>query len=110
MTTKKEFIKRNKRAFSNFIRRHRLEALTDVALFIIITLVIHYSFRYWANQLHFYPVKALYFSLSSWLSEQVYVQSIWFVEHVLKIPFTAVDQTRTMYFANSGYIAVNSGC
>jgi exosortase/archaeosortase family protein len=110
MTTQEGFIKRNKRAVSDFIRRHRLEALTDVALFIIITLVIHFSFRYWASQFHFYPVTELYFSLSSWLSEQVYAQSIWFVEHVLKIPFTTVDQTCTMYFANSGYIAVNSSC
>lgn len=110
MAAQEGFIEKHKRTVKEFLRRHRLDALTDVALFVFITLVIHYSFRFWANQLHFYPVKELYFGLSSWLSEQVYVQSIWFVEHVLKIPFTTVDQTRTMYFSNSGYIAVNSSC
>jgi exosortase/archaeosortase family protein len=93
-----------------FIKKHQLDALTDVALFILITLVIHYSYRFWANQLHYAPVKDLMMSGHRWLADQVYIQSIWLVDHVLGIDFTSVDQNSTLYFPNNGYIAVNRSC
>jgi exosortase/archaeosortase family protein len=94
----------------HFIRRHRLDVFTDVLLFIIITLVIHYSFRYWANQLDYAPVKAQIYNLEGRMADMVYYQSKWFVVNVLRIEITAVDQIKTMYFTNNGYIAVNRSC
>ncbi len=94
----------------HFIRRHRLDVFTDVLLFIIITLVIHYSFRYWANQLDYAPVKSQIYNLEGKMADVVYYQSKWFVVNVLRIEITAVDQIKTMYFANNGYIAVNRSC
>lgn len=102
--------KKVKPAIMRFIRENNLDSLVDVALFIIITLTIHYSYRFWANQLQYVPVADLISSGRKWLSWQVYLQSIWFVDHVLGIDFTAVDQNSTMYFANNGFIAVNSSC
>lgn len=94
----------------HFIRRYRLDVFRDVALFIIITLVIHYSFRFWANSLDYLPVKEEIYALEDWMAEIVYYPSAWFVKNVLRIDITAVDQTKTMYFANNGYIAVNRSC
>ena len=105
-----EKIINSKSAVMRFIREKNLDSLLDVALFIIITLTIHYTYRFWANQLQYVPVGDLIASGREWLSWQVYVQSIWFVEHVLGIDFTAVDQNSTMYFPNNGFIAVNRSC
>ena len=94
----------------NFIRRYNLDALADVALFILITLIIHYLYRFWAIQLRFAPVHDLMISMRDGMAGIVYKQSLWLVNHVLGIDFTAVDQTRTFYFSNSGYIAINKSC
>lgn len=105
-----EKLRKTKSASMRLIRENNLDSLLDVALFIIITLTIHYSYRFWANQLHYFPVADLIASGREWLSWQVYVQSTWFVEHVLGIDFTAVDQNSTMYFPNNGFISVNRSC
>jgi exosortase/archaeosortase family protein len=92
------------------IRRYRLDVFKDVALFILITLVIHYSYRFWAVQLDYWPSKEAIYHLEGKMAETVYYPSAWFVENVLRIEITRVDQTKTMYFTNNGYIAVNRSC
>jgi exosortase/archaeosortase family protein len=93
-----------------FIRRHRLDVFTDVIFFIIITLIIHYAYRYWANQLDYAPVKQQIYDLEGEMAELVYYPSVWFVKNILRIEITTVDQIKTMYFSNNGYIAVNRSC
>ncbi|MBE0637339.1 MAG: archaeosortase/exosortase family protein [Bacteroidales bacterium] len=99
-----------KQLVQTFIRRYRLDVFKDVALFILITLVIHYTYRYWANTLEYWPLKEAIFNLEGKMAETVYYPSAWFVGNVLQIEITAVDQNKTMYFANEGYIAVNRSC
>ncbi len=92
------------------IRRYRLDVFKDVALFILITLVIHYAYRFWAYQLDYWPAKEAVYNLEGKMAETVYYPSAWFVENVLRIEITRVDQTKTLYFTNNGYIAVNRSC
>lgn len=92
------------------IRRYRLDVFKDVALFILITLVIHYVYRFWAYQLDYWPAKEAVYNLEGKMAETVYYPSAWFVENVLRIEITRVDQTKTLYFTNNGYIAVNRSC
>ncbi|MFP4469670.1 MAG: archaeosortase/exosortase family protein [Bacteroidales bacterium] len=103
-------VNRHWSAARKFIRKHNLDALTDVTLFILITLFIHYLYRYWAIQLQFAPVRELMISMHEGMAHMVYDQSLWIVKNVLGIDFTAVDQTRIFYFSNSGYIAINKSC
>ena len=98
------------RKLKDLARRYQLDALKDVILFILITLIIHYSYRFWANQLHFAPIRDWMVAMREWMSLQVYEQSLWIVRHLTGIEFTAVDQNTTFYFANNGYIAVNQSC
>lgn len=94
----------------DFIRRYRLNVFREVALFIIITLVIHFSYRFWANKLDYWPVKESIYNLEGQMAKLVYYPSAWFVENLLRIEITTVNQTKTMYFSNNGYIAVNRSC
>jgi len=93
--------------FRTFIKKRKLEPLVDVALFVIITLTIHFSYRYWATQ-HYFPIGDLMGALHEHLANRVFIESSWFIQHVLGMEITIVD--RTMYWANQGYIAINLGC
>jgi len=91
-------------------KKYKLAALADVALFILITVVIHFSWRFWANTLNYWPVQQFMSDAQAWLSTIVFDQSIWFIRHVLQIPITTIEETNTMYFANKGYMAINQSC
>ncbi len=93
-----------------FIEKYRLYALREVLLFMIITVVIHYSFRYWANELHFEPVREDVRIVQGWLIDDVYVKSKWVVSNVLNIPIITDDENKVIYFNNNGYIGVSGGC
>ena len=95
---------------NHFIREHHLQSLKDVALFIIITLIIHYSWRFWANQLHFAPIHDLMYNLEYRMAGIVYRQSTWAIQHLLGIHVTLFDDIRKMVFDNQGYMSINRSC
>jgi len=93
--------------FKDFVKKNKLDPMVDVAIFIIITLVIHFSYRFWATQAY-YPITDLMNGMHDFLANRVFIESSWFVQHVLGMDITIVD--RTMYWPNNGYIAINYGC
>ena len=91
------------------IKKYKLYVLKDVIIFIIITLTVHYSYRFWANTAHYWPIEKqmnLAHDKASWI---VFNQSVWFIDHVLRIPITT-DDKRTILFENNGFIAINQSC
>jgi exosortase/archaeosortase family protein len=90
------------------IKKYKLYVLKDVALFIMITLVIHYSFRFWANQTHYWPIEQSMWKANDVMSQIVFNQSVWLVDNILRIPITTED--RTLLFENTGFITINHGC
>ena len=91
------------------IKKYKLDVLKDVIIFIIITLTIHYSYRFWANSAHYRPIESQMNRAHEEASQIVFNQSVWLIDHVLNIPVTT-DENRTIYFQNSGFIAINHGC
>jgi len=98
------------KTIQNFIKKHQLESLKDVALFIIITLVIHFLWRYWANQLHYVPINDFMSDAQAWMANGVYRQSVWFVQHILGIELSLVRESNSMYFSNESYMYINRSC
>lgn len=94
--------------FKAFVKEKKLQPLVDVAIFITLTLVIHYSYRYWANELHYAPVTNAIEAMHDYLSQRVFIESSWFVQNILGMEITTLN--RTMYWGNEGYIAINHGC
>ena len=91
-----------------FIKKNKLDVLKGIFLFAVITLVIHYSYRFWARQ-DYWPVAAAMHTAHDRMSDLVYGQSTWFIEHILPIPITK-DDNRVMRFENGGYIGINESC
>ena len=94
----------------NIIKKYRLNALREVVLFMIITMVIHFSFRYWAYEMKFWPVQEEISIARNWMADKVYSQSKWIDENILRINLTPDDETRVLYFRNNSYVGVNKSC
>jgi len=89
------------------LKPFKLHPLLDVFLFIVLTLFIHFTYRYWAT-IEYFPLGSLMIVLHDFLSDQVFHQSVWFIQDILGMDITTSNQT--MYWPNQGYIAINHGC
>ncbi len=89
------------------LQAYKLHPLLDVFLFITLTLIIHFSYRYWAT-LNYFPLKGLMYVLHDFFANQLFNQSAWFIQHVLGMDITIIKHT--MYWPNHGYIAISHGC
>ena len=100
---------------NNFIRKlddlllkYKLMPLKGVGIFILITIFIHFGWRFWARQLHYAPIEDAMSNAGLFMANIVFQQSSWFVENILGMDITTT--AKTMYFPNNGYIAINSSC
>lgn len=94
---------------SKSIKKYRLYVLRDVIIFMIITLAIHFAYRYWANTLHYFPVENTMNQAHEKMAQLVFNQSTWLIDHVLTIPIST-GPNRFIYFKNDGFIAINQSC
>ena len=94
---------------SKSIKKYRLDVLKDVIIFVIITLTVHYSYRYWANSANYRPISQQMHWAHDNASRIVFDQGSWIIRNILNIPFIT-DENQTMYFQNNGFIAINESC
>jgi exosortase/archaeosortase family protein len=92
----------------NFFTAPGYKQIRDVFWFAVITLAIHYSYRFWANSLDFWPIQAWMTALHHAMTGWVYVQSTWVDQYILRIPMEL--SAPSMYFENGCYITINSSC
>lgn len=92
-----------------FIKKNKLNALRDVVIFALITLTIHYSYRFWARK-DYPPIPAIMHVAHDRASDVVFRQSTWFIGNVLPIPIIKDEEGRTMRFENGGFIGINESC
>lgn len=90
------------------IIRNRLHVLKDVLLFIIITVFIHISWRFWAVNFNYAPISKFMYDLMGLMAEEVYRESAWMIDGLLNI--VRDDESMQIYFPNNCMIYVNSGC
>ena len=95
-------------SIKNFIRKHHLEVLKDVALFILITAVIHFAWRFWQTQFNYAPIKDFMYGLMGLMAAEVYRESVCVIYSILDI--TRVDETMYMYFPNQAIMYINDSC
>ena len=101
-----------KAKFLNFLHKFRqdpeIKNLRGIFLFILITLLIHVSYRFWANTLHYYPISDLFAGATLFMENVVLRQSYWIITHVLQIP--TILQDHTMWFSAKWGILISEGC
>ena len=89
-------------------RKPKYRQIRGVFSFVVITLVIHYSYRFWAQDLHFYPIKIWMTSLRVFFAQMVYEQSTWVDYHIMVLNLE--KDGMTMFFPNGAGITINGSC
>ncbi len=92
----------------DFIQKNRLHVLKDVALFILITILIHIVWRFWQIQFNYAPVRDAMYGLMGIMSAEVYRESVWIISGIYDI--TSIDESMYIYLPNKNMIYINSGC
>lgn len=86
----------------------KFKGLREVFLFVVITLAIHYSYRFWAQDLDFYPIKQTMTIFRDFMARMVYDQSTWVDEKVFGIQLKR--EGNLMWFSNGAGISINGSC
>lgn len=81
--------------------------LEGIFLFILITLIIHNSFRYWANSLHFEPFYNQVAMVRQWLANITFINTSW-VLSLLGFQFDGSNNTIT--YESGSWLAINLSC
>ncbi|MCK9421302.1 MAG: exosortase/archaeosortase family protein [Bacteroidales bacterium] len=79
-----------------------------VLWFVVITLGIHYSYRFWAQNFHYWPIQLWMNDMTRAMATLVFDQSVWVNRHLLNISMTFTGQC--MWFDNGSGISINSSC
>jgi exosortase/archaeosortase family protein len=91
-----------------FFTDERWEKVRAVFWFCLITIVIHFGWRFWAIQLHSWPLYHLMLKWSDVFVDMVYKQSTWFISHVLHIPITKYGY---VFMCQNGFgLEINDSC
>ena len=89
----------------------RLQPLRDVAIFGILIVGFHFLFRFWAYQLHYWPVHDFINTVYEPLTQLLYDNSVWALKHLTSYDFTYLLYKREIwYMPGNGYVAVHYGC
>lgn len=92
--------------YTSFVKKYKLQALVDVAIFCIITVFFHFL---WWNGLKSLLLDYLSFGkMEAFMAHQVFVPSAWFVESILSYSMKTVGNG--LYFENGGYVEVVGSC
>ncbi len=83
-------------------------SVRGVVLFIVITLIIHISFRFWVHHLHYFPIERLYAGASVFMENLVFQQANWVLTRILQIPVKTYDLS--LWFTNNKGIIIGDGC
>lgn len=84
--------------------------LLNLGLFVILTLVIHYTFRWWAYEKHYQVFGFTLISLEmlQGMGRMVFLQTLWIVRDLLGIDVRVVGQI--MYMPEGGGVSVDGSC
>lgn len=96
----------NKKHLLKLYRKY-IRPLEGIVMFIAITLVIHYSFRFWAYRLDFVPVADFVSDARLWLSGLAFRHTGAGLS-LLGLDFTMNNNTFT--FESGNWLAINTGC
>ena len=99
---------RTKTSIGKYLKDQRLYGYKAVALFIIITVVIHFAWKFWQNSFEYAPITQFMYDLMVWMSTEVYRESSWIISGMIEIE--KVETSLNMIFPEGSMMWVNSGC
>jgi len=106
---------RMKKMFANitaridgFFRERRMYGMTDILAFLFLTLLIHFTWRFWENKLGLIPIHDFMTAIMDWLANQVLYQSTWMLNTFMGYKVT-IDG-HLMQFTSGYDISIGRSC
>jgi exosortase/archaeosortase family protein len=97
-----------KKMFYEFLHDPKWEKIRAVLWFCLITVIIHFAWRFWVNSLNYFPVKNFMSQLSGFFTVLVFDQSTWFITHIFNMK---ISISENVFSCPSNYsIAINESC
>jgi len=93
---------------NDYVKKHKLSALREVLLFCAITIIVHYLYRYWANDLNYKPLTGIVLAIQDFIAQMVISSSHWVLSEILNINTTIINER--IYLPNNGWVGVSIGC
>ncbi|MDP4282057.1 MAG: hypothetical protein Q8867_07890 [Bacteroidota bacterium] len=91
------------------MKNHPLyEEFRLVFLFIVLTLAIHFAFRFWAIVLNYAPLSVFMSDLGDQMVTQQYMITFWSLDHIFHIPYAI--QGSVIWFSNHHGFYINENC
>ena len=91
-----------------FIKKHHLDSLRDVVLFIVITGAIHLIWKVWQTQFEYAPITGFMYGVMGAMSAEVYREWAWIMSGIIDV--VRVDEYMQLHFQNKAIMYVNNGC
>ena len=101
-------MKLNLQFLKEFFTDNRWEKVRAVFYFCLITIIIHVSWRFWAINLVYFPIKNQIIVISDFFIKHLYDQSLWFVKNILRIKIDTV--AHSIYCENGAGIMLVESC
>ena len=89
------------------VKSAKYKPLTDVLLFMIITVAVHKL--WWMNSGFLYSLKP-FISISAWLSHEVFLMSSWINLHLLGMKMQMADHNIMIFLQNNRSIVIEESC
>ncbi|MCD4679098.1 MAG: exosortase/archaeosortase family protein [Bacteroidales bacterium] len=93
---------------NDFVKKHKLSALREVFIFCTIAIIVHFLYRYWANELNYKPIATVVMAAQDFMAQLVISYSQWILSDIFNINITIVNDR--IYLPNNGWVGVGSGC
>ena len=91
-----------------FFTDPRWEKVRGVFWFCLITVVIHFTWRFWTIHLHSFPLYNWMLIGSDFFVDQVYKQSTWVITHILNIKI--IENNNAFFCQNGAGLILNDSC
>jgi exosortase/archaeosortase family protein len=97
-----------KESYDRFFRDQGLEGMKDIISFVVITLIIHFSWRFWEIRLSLFPVYSWLSQLMDWLAAVSQQQTVWLWNHLMA--YGTVSEGKVVHFTSCYDISVGRSC
>lgn len=101
-------IKKIASSYDRLFRSRGLENFKDITSFVIITLIIHFGWRFWEIRLNLFPFSGPINGLMDWLSNLAQQQSEWVWNHVFG--YQVKSEGKIIRFPSCWDISIGRSC
>ena len=101
-------MKKIKDFIHDFLTGPEYKKIREIFLFMLITVMIHFAWRFWERQISYFPIQDWMISAVEFTKRTLFIQTAWMLDHLVHIHYRA--EQPVLWFDNTWGLSVNDGC